>query len=402
MTIEIRPPASDEMRAAMNAGAAAFGDELRDDDFERERASFDEGRFLCAYDDGRPVGTAAAYTFELTIPGGALPAAGVTWVGVMPSHRRQGILTQFMRRQLHDVHERGEPLAILWASEGPIYGRFGYGLAAPNISLEADRARFRLRGDPEPNGAVRLVDTDEARPLFRDVYERVRGQRPGMLSRSAQWWDAHRLIDAEHMRRGAGPKFFAVLELDGRPEAYAMYRIKEDWEGGLPRSQVRVIEAIAATPQATRELWRFLFSIDLTARVDAFIFDAASPLFLLVLDPRSLGLKLGDGLYLRFVDVEAALRARSYEAGEPVVVEVRDELCPWNAGTWRVGQDVGRTDDAAELSLDVADLASPYLGAFSFEELAAAGRVEEHRPGALARASALFRTAMLPFCPEVF
>ncbi|MDP8911074.1 MAG: GNAT family N-acetyltransferase, partial [Actinomycetota bacterium] len=122
MAIEIRTPAEDELRAAMKAGAAGFGEELRDDDYERERQSIDPGRFLCAYDDGRPVGTAAAYTFELTIPGGAVPAAGVTWVAVLPSHRRRGVLTQFMRHQLDDVHARGEPVAILWASEGPIYG----------------------------------------------------------------------------------------------------------------------------------------------------------------------------------------------------------------------------------------------------------------------------------------
>ncbi len=402
MAIEIRTPAEDELRAAMKAGAAGFGEELRDDDYERERQSIDPGRFLCAYDDGRPVGTAAAYTFELTIPGGAVPAAGVTWVAVLPSHRRRGVLTQFMRHQLDDVHARGEPVAILWASEGPIYGRFGYGIAAPNVSLEADRSRFRLRGDAAPSATIRLLDAEEAYPAFVDVYERVRPQRPGMLSRSEHWWHAHRLIDVEHIRRGAGPKFYAVVELDGRPEGYAMYRIKENWEGGLPRSEVRVIEAIAASPDATRELWRFLFSIDLTARVDADIFDPASPLFLLVDDPRSLGLKVGDGLYLRLVDLEASLRARSYAASDPVVLDVRDDLCPWNGGRWRVGPDVAHVDDDPDIRLDVTDLASAYLGGFTFEELVAAGRAEELRAGAVPRASALFRTAQAPFCPEVF
>ena len=238
--------------------------------------------------------------------------------------------------------------------------------------------------------------------MFTEVYERVRTDRPGMLSRTEQWWKDHRLIDVEHIRRGAGPKFYAVVELDGRPDAYAMYRIKEDWDGGVPRSEVRVVEAIAATPEATRELWRFLFAIDLTARVQAWIFDPASPLFLLVTDPRTLGLKLGDGLYLRLVDLEAALRARSYAEDGSVVIDVRDALCPWNTGRWRVGADAGGTDDSPELALGVVDLASRYLGAFSFEELAAAGRVEELQPGTLARASALFRTPQRPFCPEVF
>ena len=386
----------------MVVGAGAFGDELRDEDLERESASIPLDRFLCAYDDGRPVGTAGAYEFELTLPGGFAPAAGVTWVGVLPSHRRRGILTEFMRRQLEDVHARGEPLAILWASEAAIYGRFGYGIAAPNATLEADRARFRLRDDDGPAGSVRLVEEGDARTPFTDVYERVRALRPGMLSRSEFWWEQHRLADPEHHRRGAGPKFYAVLDLDGRAEGYAMYRIKSEWERGLPRGELRILEAFATSPLATRELWRFLFGVDLVARVNAFIFDPSSPLFLQVADPRSLGLTLGDGLWLRLVDVEAALRARSYADAGSVVLEVRDELCPWNAGWWRVGEDAGRTDDPPELTLDVADLASAYLGAFDFRRLADAGRVDEIAAGAVERASALFRTERPPFCPEVF
>ena len=403
MTIEIRSPTGeDELRTAMVVGAGAFGDELREVDLERESASIPLDRFLCAYDDGRPVGTAAAYPFELTIPGGFVPAAGVTWVGVLPSHRRRGVLTQFMRKQLEDVHARGEPLAILWASEAAIYGRFGYGIAAPSASLEADRARFRLRDDDGPTGSVRLVQEPDARAPFMDVYERLRATRPGMLSRTEFWWDQHRLADPEHSRRGAGPKFYAVLELDGRPEGYAMYRIKSEWERGLPRGQLRVVEAFATSPLATRELWRFLFGVDLVATVHAFIFDPASPLFLQVADPRSLGVTLSDGLWLRLVDVDAALRARSFAGGEPVVFEVHDELCPWNAGWWRVGDDVSRTDDPPDIALDIADLASAYLGAFDFRRLADARRVDVLRPGAVERASALFRTERPPFCPEVF
>src|SRR5437764_15242787 len=127
-------------------------------------------RFLAAYDDGRPVGTAAAYPFELTIPGGSIPAGGVTWIGVMPSHRRRGIMTRFIEHQLAALREAGEPVAILWASESAIYGRFGYGIAAPTLSIDADRMRFRLRGDPEPAGTMRLVDAEEAARDFPSVY----------------------------------------------------------------------------------------------------------------------------------------------------------------------------------------------------------------------------------------
>lgn len=402
MSVEYRRPAAEEFRSTLATTHVAFGEELRDDDVERQQELMPHDRLLSAYEDSRPVGTAAAYPFELTVPGGVLPAAGVTWVGVLPSHRRRGVLTGLMRKQLQDVHERGEPLAILWASESAIYGRFGYGIAAPVMSLEADLARFRFRDDPGPVGAVRLIDADEALRVLPPFYDGVRGARPGMLSRSDGWWRQHKVADPEHWRRGAGPKFIAFLELDGEVAGYAMYRIKSEWEQGIPRGEARVIEVLASSSNAERELWRFLFGIDLVARVDAWLFDPGSPLFLMVVDPRSLHLRISEGLWLRIVDLESALGGRTFAADEPVVLDVRDEFCPWNAGRWRIGPGAGRTHEDADLELDVADLASAYLGAFDFHHLAAAQRVRELRPGALARASALFRTTRPPFCPEIF
>jgi predicted acetyltransferase len=402
MAIEIRSPSQDELVAAMRAGEASFGDAPQEDDVERHRKTMPEDRFLAAYDNGRPVGTAAAFPFELTIPGGRLPAGGVTWVGVLPSHRRRGILTQFMQYQFDDLHERGEPLAILWASESAIYGRFGYGIAAPSASIDAERVRFRFRDDPGPTGAVRFVDADEAAEILPSVYDRIRVEIPGTFARPPEWWTHLRLADPERWRRGAGPKFFVVYEHNGQPEGYAIYRVKDEWHQGIPQGQLRILEAFGTSSSATRGIWRFLFGIDLIARVQSQIFDPGSPLPLMVVDLRSLHLTAGDGLWLRFVDVEAALRARSYATDEPVVLEVRDELCSWNAGRYRVGPTVERTEDAPDLELDVADLASAYLGAFDFHALARAERVTERTDGALARASALFRTERPPFCPEIF
>jgi predicted acetyltransferase len=402
MPIEIRSPSEDEIRATMQRAHAAFGSEQKDDDYERERKIMPLDRFIAAYDNGQAVGTAGAYPFQLTVPGGELPAAGVTWVGVVPSHRRRGILTEFMRHQLADTHERGEPIAILFASESAIYGRFGYGITAPGVSLHAERARFAFRDDPGPAGAVRLVDLDEARRLFPPVYDAVRRATPGMFARSDTWWGENTLADPEHWRRGAGPKFYAALELDGEAAGYAMYRIKDEWEQGMPRGAVRVIEAMATSTAATREVWRFLFGIDLVTTVEYWLHDPGSPLFLMVVDPRSLHLRLFDGLWLRLVDVEAALGGRAYGAEDAVVLDLHDELCPWNTGRWRVGDGVERTDEEPDLELDVVDLACAYLGAFDFHRLAAAERVRELRPGALERASALFRTERPPYCPEVF
>ena len=402
MTIEIRHPTEDELRAAMEATHVSFAEALSDDHFERNKKMLPLERFYGAYDDGLPVGTAADYEFRMTIPGGELPTAGVTWVGVLPSHRRRGILTQMMRHELDDIHERGEPLAILWASESAIYGRYGYGVAAPTVQLEADRSRFALRDEPAPQGRVRIVSLEDAVEPCMHVWEAVRPTVPGFTARSRDWWDTFRLADPEEWRRGASPKYAAIVELDGEPAAYALYRIKQDWQHGFSQSEVRLVETLASGPVAERELWRFVFGIDLIVRVEGRL-DPASPLFLMVVDPRALHLRVSEGLWLRLVDVEAALSARSYATDDDVVLEVRDEFCTWNAGRWRVGRaGVERTDADADLELDVADLASAYLGGFSFTRLAAADRVRELQDGALARADALFRTDRPPYCPEDF
>ena len=402
MTIEIRNPAADEWRAAMEAATTVFADEPRDEDFERFMKTLVRERFYAAYDDGAPVGTAADFPFTLTVPGGELAAGGVTWVAVLPTHRRQGILREMMRRELEDIHERGESLAVLWASEAAIYGRFGYGLAAPHFEMDADRSRFAFRDDPGPSGKVRLVPLQDAVEPCMRVYDRVRPTIPGFTARERVWWEEYRLSDPEHWRRGASPKYAAVLELEGEPAGYAIYRVKEDWRQGFSHSQVRVVEALAVNAAAERDIWRFVFGIDLIARVSSRL-DPASPLFLMVVDARALNLRASEGLWLRIVEIEGALRGRSYAGDGEVVLEVRDEFCPWNAGRWRVGGGgVERTDDDADIALGVADLASVYLGAFTFSRLAAAERVQELRDGALERADDVFRTARPPYCPEDF
>ncbi len=341
MGIEIRSPGEDELRAAMQAGEAAFGGEQREEEFERFSKMLPLDRWFAAYDGGRPVGTATSFPFRLTVPGGELAAGGVTWVGVLPSHRRRGILRELMKRQLEDLRDRGEPLAILYSSEPLIYGRFGYGVAAPSVEMDGETARFAYRDDPGPTGSVRIIDAEEALRVLPPVYDAVRGEVPGFVARDSEVWKLTRLADPEHWRRGAGPKFFAVIEFDGKPVGYAIYR-------------------------------------------------------------SSLHLKVFEGLWLRFVDLEAALAGRTYVGDDAVVVDVRDAFCPWNAGRWRIGPTVERTDDEAELELDTTDLASAYLGAFTFNELGAAQRVRELKPGALQRATDLFRTSRPPYCPEDF
>lgn len=402
MSLTYRTPAAEELRAVLEATYAAFGEELKDEDFERDRKVMPLDRVLAAWEGDAPVGVTASWPFELTVPGGVAPAAGVTWVGVLPSHRRRGVMSELMRRQLEDVHARGEPIAILWASEAPIYGRFGYGIAAPQTSMNAERSAFRLR-DPSPaGGRARLVTAEQAAEVFPGLYESRRRERPGLVSRSDAWWREFLLADPEHWRDGASPKFYALLEVDGEPLGYALYRVKPKWEEGGPKGELRATDVFATSPEATAELWRFLFGVDLVERVRYSRLDATWALQLMVVDPRRLHLTLAEGLWLRLVDLEGALAARSFAGGEPAVLEVADALFERNGGRWEIGSECRRTQAEPDVALDVADLASAYLGAFSFAQLAAAGRARELRAGGLARASAQFATPLPPYCPEGF
>ncbi len=403
MALEYRNPTEDELRATFDAANVAFGNELRDDDFEIQKRELPADRVIAAFDDGHPVGLTASIAFEMTIPGGVEPCAGITYVGVMPTHRRRGVLTQLMRKQLDDLHERGEPLAALWASESVIYGRFGYGIA------RAVRLRWRPRRQASRFATTRGRPARSAcsRRRRRDGSSRrsssVRGcSAKGMLSRSEARWDA-RVEDPEHWRDGARPKYYVLIEIDGQRRGVRHVPLQGEVGAGHAAGELVLVDAIATSTEATRELWRYLFGVDLIARVTLWNFDPATPLFLMVKDARRLQLKL-----VRRDLATARGRRRGAAATlvrgrqARVVLEVTDEFCPWNDGRYRAGAKAGRARAEAELRLSAADLASTYLGAFSFERLAAAGRVEELADGAIARASALFRTELPPHCLEPF
>ena len=407
MDVEIRVAREDEFEPFGRTVAAAFGDELPREFLERIRRVVDLDRCLVALDGDELVGTAEALRLTLTVPGGQVRAGGVTSVGVLPTHRRRGIQTRLMRRQLDDLRGWGEAVAVLWASEASIYHRYGYGLATRNGRLDAERGRFAFQLPSAPAGRMRLLAHEQALELLPGIYDRVRAVTPGFYERSRDWWEALTLADTDHERRGAGPLFRGVLELDGRPEAYALYRVRKGRGLGVATSTLVVQEAIATSPLATRELWRFLFGVDLIERVEAKRIQADHPLFLLAAEPPRLNLSLGDGLWLRIVDIPGALSARSYAGEGSLVIEVSDALCPWNEGRWRLdaapsAARVERTGEPAGLRVTAADLGAAYLGGFAFADLVRAGRVEELTGGAVARADALFRTDGAPWCPELF
>ena len=405
MSWEIRPCASnEEVRAAMGPLWHYFGRSTpTDDQLERFARVLPAKRMHGAWADGRAVGGAGAFPFELTVPGGRVPAAGVSVVGVLPTHRRRGILAALMRAQLDACHERGEPVTYLWATEDTIYGRFGYGIGsfAGEIDLPRERSAYYARF--EPSGEARIVPLEEAEPLVAPVYDRVAAETPGMFARTSAWWQARALADPEWRRRGGGDLQCVVLVLGSRPVAYALYRMTVAVDRGIQTGTVDVVESMGDSPEATRAIWRYLLDVDWMARVRAGLLPLDHPLLLLLAEPRRLRFNVRDGLWVRLVDVGAALTARSYTPDGSVVVEVVDGFCPWNEGRWRVrAKGVERTTNEAELRCDVTALGSVYLGGFTWAQLARALRVEEMRPGAIARADTLFRTERLPWCPEIF
>jgi len=378
-----------------------FGAAPDEERLERFGKVLELERMHAAWEDGEIVGGAGAFAFDFSVPGGSLPCAGVTVVGVYPTHRRRGVLRAMMDAQLQDVHERGEPIAALWASEETIYGRFGYGIASwcGELKIKKEWASF---GRPlERRGKVRVVAQVEAVELFPPVWEALRAQRPGVFARSRHWWELRtlRLPDAEK----ENPKRFVALELEGATQAYAIYRTHTGFDAGVSTARTEVLEAVGATPQATAEIWRFLLDIDWTATFEARLLPPDHPLLLLLANPRRAAYRMGDALWVRIVDVGAALSGRAYAGDGAIVLGVRDAVCPWNEGRWRLEGGVAtRTDEPAELALEVDALGSAYLGAVPFRQLHAAGRVEELVGGALGRADALFGWQPLPWCPEIF
>jgi len=406
MEIDVRP-FSGEPRQFLEAGELAFAARIHEEDVDRWTAVFEADRALAAYDGDRIVGTAGIFSFDLTIPGGVAPSAGVTIVGVHPTHRRRGILRRMMRMQIDQVHERGEATAILWASEGSIYQRFGYGLATTATRFAIERERSAFRTAREPAGTVRFVELDEAKRLLPPIHDAIVTERPGFFSRTPAFWDAELFADPEHWRRGASAAFYVVHETGGVPDGYARYRVRDTWDDSGPQSSVLLTEKLATTPAADLDLWQYLLGIDLMAKLEAWNVAPDDPLILNVLEPRRLGIGAGDGLWLRVVDLAAALGERRYAADGRVVLEVSDAFCPWNEGRWVLESEggegrVARTSDEADLACDITDLGAAYLGGFSFRQLADATRVTELQPGAISSADALFRTVRPPWCPKVF
>jgi predicted acetyltransferase len=401
VAIEVKVCAPEEVRDALDPIWHYFGSRAKDEDVERFAPILPAERVHAAFDDGAIVGGAGAYLFETTVPGGAqVPTAGVMGVGVLPTHRRRGALSKLMQCQLAAAHERGEPLATLYATEGAIYSRFGYGLAslAGNIELPKEHARL---WDDEPLGEARIFETEEETlALLPGIYDRVQAETAGMFTRTPGWWKVRRL--GRSPMRSGGEQVRVAVELGGALEAYALYRLDFGLRHLVTETTLEVTEALGTSPKALAAIWRYLLGIDWVARIDASWLPLDHPLLLWLREPRRMRFTVGDALWVRLVDVGAALAARRLGEGS-IVLDVRDELCPWNRARWRIHDGaVDRTRAGADVRLGVSELGSVYLGGFTFDQLSRAGRLEELKPGGVARADELFRTTRQPWCPELF
>ncbi|MFF2101127.1 GNAT family N-acetyltransferase [Streptomyces sp. NPDC058202] len=365
-------------------------------------------RSLGVWDGEECVGTAGAFSFRVTVPGGAsVPAAGVTMVSVAATHRRRGVLTAMMRRQLDDLRAGNEPLAVLTASEPAIYGRFGYGIGTLQINAEIDTGRVRLSVPPGTDDVrLRYAAPGDVLDVCEAVYARRVPERPGMLARQPGW-ERLQVLDPEGERDGASPLQCVVAERDGSAVGYTRFRVKPGWGPAGHDGVVQLEDLEGTDPPARAALWRFLSDVDLTTTLRTRGRPVDEDWQHLVSDIRRCQVRLKDALHVRLVDVGAALEARTYQAPVDVVLEVEDAFCPWNEGRWRLtgdakGASCVRTGDSPDLALSVRELGATYLGGVPLASLAAAGRVRELRQGALAETSMAFTSVVAPWLPHGF
>jgi predicted acetyltransferase len=397
--VTVRAISAGELDAFVRADAAGFGESAEEFAKLQARWNAEElDRTRAAFDDDEIVGTSRNYSLELTVPGGALlAAAGVSAVAVLPTHRRRGILRAMMAALLDDSVSRGEPLAMLTASEGTIYSRFGFGVTtrAANLELEIASVEFAR---PRPPGRLRLVTPDELRKQAPELFDRVRATAPGAVSRPESWW-----TDVQY-HSDLGTRFDVLYEApSGSLDGFVTYGIKERWDP-RPAHVVNVRDFVAANPTATHALWRFLCEIDLVGSVRCDHVPVDTPLTWLLTSPRAARIRrIDDYVWTRLLDVPAALGARTYALADRIVVEVHDRSRPGSAAEGVFTID-GGPDGASvapggtpDVVVDVSTLSTTWLGGVPWSTLAAAGWVEERTAGAVARADAMFASTPLPF-----
>jgi predicted acetyltransferase len=408
----IRPIREEELPAWFEAFGTAFYIWAAD---PHAMAAFrgsvmDLQRCLAAFEDGTVVGTYRSFPTRLTVPGGArLTVDAVSAVSVRPTHRRQGILTRMITEDLRRSVDRGEVLSILIAAEWPIYGRFGYGPATwqANWSLRARAATFL----PAPAGRIEVVDALAARRLVPAIYDAYAAATPGEIERPDHRWDVDLgIVDAPGRPKWKGQ---VVIHRDdaGEPDGYARFHGEENWVDMLPDHKMIVDELHGVTAAVDVDLWRHLAQMDLTASIQAEVRREHEPMQWALADPRVAHVSgRSDFLWVRLLDIERALAARTYERDAELVLEVVDQLGGEPgpaAGRYRLvvrdgAATCARTDAPPELTIDVRALSAAYLGGTHLVDATRSGGATEGRPGALVDADRLFGTTAEPWCSTWF
>ncbi|MBT2481314.1 GNAT family N-acetyltransferase [Streptomyces sp. ISL-94] len=413
--VDIREVPEADIDRALELAYLVFHDRPEEEGRAKHHALLTRCGRIGAYDGGTLVGFMAAHDFRLSVPGADLPCPGLTFVCVAPTHRRRGVLTALMAEQLRRAAAAGSPIAALWASEAAIYGRFGYGGATTGATIEIDSTRplaLRIAPDRRP---LRLVDRQEALALIGPFHEAARAARAGRPTRSPERWTEEWLSEQDEEDEELSPPRIIVLGEPGEPIAgYVLYRTKPEDDAGAAAGRtrtpglVRVDELEADTPAVAAALWECLAALDLTGRVRAWGRPADDPLLHFAADRDQVRITAQfPALWLRLVDVRAALAERSWAAPVELVLEVTDVRLPANAGRFRLkagpgGATYDTARAAADLTLDVRELAACYLGGTRVTELVAAGLVAEHTPGAAAALDAALRTPLLPHTADEF
>jgi predicted acetyltransferase len=392
--LEMRTVNPDEFFQWVWAEARAYGNRLNIDP-EILRPHFDLDRSIAVFDQGNVVGGAHSHKLEMAVPGSLAVVAGVANIAVQPTHTRQGILTRMMHHQINGIHERGEPLAALFASESVIYGRYGYGMSSFREQWTIERQHNRYARPYDTPGRMVFVDPANITNDLPEVFRRSTKDRPGVFQKSGYLWEREKQAP-EHRQGGQGGLFYIAYEDGGRIDGYAKYRTSGN--------TLTVNELMATTTEANAALWRFCFDLDLVTRTEAERRPVDDPMLWMLADPRQLQRITRDGLWLRLVDVAESLELRSYMESGRLVLEVRDDLCSWNQGCFELeaspeGATCRPSTASPDLTVTVAGLASAYLGAASLTKLFQAGLVEERASGALLRADRLFATRLAPWTP---
>lgn len=410
MSLTIRPVAAEELRSWVATLHGAFfihADVAADAAF---RARFyDMDRVLGAFDGDRAVGTYRSFAARLTVPGGGtLAADAVTAVTVAPTHRRQGALRAMMTADLAAARERGEPVAILMASEAPIYGRFGFAPATEHVALEIDTRAVRFaRPALEADCSVEPVESRALRAVGPAIFERTVRAEPGAIERPERRWDIDLGIVVPPANKPWQGWQYLCRDAAGEAQGYLRYHVEEKWDCRRPANVAVIDELVAATPAAYARLWRFACELDLVTTVKADDRRVDELLPWLLVDERAVRQTCrSDHLWLRILDTAAALAARRYLRPGRLVLEVRD-AGRHAAGRFLLeggpdGADCRPTTAAADLELTVEALGSAYLGGTALARLADAGLASEATPGSLSTADAMFRSPVAPFCSTWF